>query len=131
MLLGDAGYCPTPITGMGTSLAILGAYLLAGELARHSNVEDGLLSYERLFRPYVEKGQRLIPGLPRLAYPKTALGVRVFHGTMSVFAKSMALRRMVFARGNTAVAEEAEGMVPDDFGFQLPDYSAYYVNHER
>ena len=31
-LIGDAAYCPSPISGMGTSLAILGAYVLAGEM---------------------------------------------------------------------------------------------------
>ena len=32
-LLGDAAYCPSPLSGMGTSLALVGAYVLAGELA--------------------------------------------------------------------------------------------------
>ena len=36
VLLGDAGYCPTPLTGLGTSLALVGAYILAGELAASS-----------------------------------------------------------------------------------------------
>ncbi|TCC53132.1 FAD-dependent oxidoreductase [Kribbella capetownensis] len=31
-LVGDAGYCASPLSGMGTSLAIVGAYVLAGEL---------------------------------------------------------------------------------------------------
>ncbi|MFE0737015.1 FAD-dependent monooxygenase [Streptomyces sp. NPDC058855] len=31
-LLGDAGHCATPLTGLGTSLALVGAYVLAGEL---------------------------------------------------------------------------------------------------
>ncbi len=31
-LVGDAGYCASPLSGMGTSLALVGAYLLAGEL---------------------------------------------------------------------------------------------------
>jgi 2-polyprenyl-6-methoxyphenol hydroxylase-like FAD-dependent oxidoreductase len=34
VLLGDAGYCPSPAAGQGTSLALTGAYILAGELAR-------------------------------------------------------------------------------------------------
>ncbi len=33
-LVGDAGYCPGPAVGGSTSLAVLGAYVLAGELAR-------------------------------------------------------------------------------------------------
>jgi 2-polyprenyl-6-methoxyphenol hydroxylase-like FAD-dependent oxidoreductase len=32
-LAGDAGYCASPLSGMGTSLALVGAYVLAGELA--------------------------------------------------------------------------------------------------
>ncbi|MCX7124597.1 MAG: FAD-dependent monooxygenase [Gammaproteobacteria bacterium] len=31
-LVGDAGYCPSPLSGQGTSLALVGAYILAGEL---------------------------------------------------------------------------------------------------
>ena len=34
VLLGDAAYAPSPLTGKGTSLALIGAYLLAGELGR-------------------------------------------------------------------------------------------------
>ena len=40
VLLGDAGYCPSPLSGMGTSVAIVGAYILAGEIARHENHKD-------------------------------------------------------------------------------------------
>ncbi|MFE3542885.1 FAD-dependent monooxygenase, partial [Nocardia sp. NPDC059177] len=29
-LIGDAGYCGSPLTGMGTAMAIVGAYILAG-----------------------------------------------------------------------------------------------------
>src|SRR5262249_46571457 len=32
VLLGDAGYCPALLTGQGTTLAMRGAYTLAGEL---------------------------------------------------------------------------------------------------
>ena len=31
-LVGDAGYCASPLSGMGTSLALVGAYVLAGEM---------------------------------------------------------------------------------------------------
>jgi 2-polyprenyl-6-methoxyphenol hydroxylase-like FAD-dependent oxidoreductase len=32
--VGDAGHCPSPISGQGTSLALVGAYVLADELAK-------------------------------------------------------------------------------------------------
>ncbi|MHA6628666.1 FAD-dependent monooxygenase [Pseudonocardia sichuanensis] len=62
-LLGDAGYCPTPLSGLGTSLALVGAYVLAGELA----VADGehrvaFGRYEDVMRPYVAEAQKLPPG---------------------------------------------------------------------
>jgi 2-polyprenyl-6-methoxyphenol hydroxylase-like FAD-dependent oxidoreductase len=31
-LVGDAAYCPSPLSGQGTSMALVGAYILAGEL---------------------------------------------------------------------------------------------------
>jgi 2-polyprenyl-6-methoxyphenol hydroxylase-like FAD-dependent oxidoreductase len=72
VLLGDAGYCPTPLSGLGTSLALVGAYILAGELAGASDdttavpddaaVQSAFERYETLMRPYVEEGQELPPG---------------------------------------------------------------------
>jgi hypothetical protein len=40
---------------MGTSLAFVGSYILAGELARCKNYQDAFASYESLMRSYVEK----------------------------------------------------------------------------
>ncbi|MBZ9751537.1 FAD-dependent monooxygenase [Deinococcus sp. HMF7604] len=85
-MVGDAAYCASPISGMGTSLALTGAYVLAGEVAAHVDVRDGLKAYERLMRPYVEQAQRLPPGTPRLANPETRLGVAAWHGLIRVLA---------------------------------------------
>ena len=72
VLLGDAGYCPTPLTGLGTSLALVGAYILAGELAaasadalaanEHDAIQRAFDRYEARMRPYVKQGQELPPG---------------------------------------------------------------------
>lgn len=86
VLLGDAAYCASPISGMGTSLALVGAYVLAGELAAHVDARDGLKGYERIMRPYVEQAQALPPGTPKLAYPASPLGIRVFHGFVKLAA---------------------------------------------
>lgn len=68
VLLGDAGYAPSPLSGQGTSLALVGAHVLATELARaggdHRVALDG---YERRLRPFVERNQALVdenPGGP-------------------------------------------------------------------
>jgi 2-polyprenyl-6-methoxyphenol hydroxylase-like FAD-dependent oxidoreductase len=61
VLVGDAGYCPTPLTGLGTSLALVGGYVLAGELAKADHA-TAFANYERILRPYVRQAQQLPPG---------------------------------------------------------------------
>jgi len=59
-LVGDAGYCPSPMSGQGTSLAIVGAYVLAQELARASGDHRAAFAvYETRMRPFVERNQAL------------------------------------------------------------------------
>ncbi|MEH0842116.1 FAD-dependent monooxygenase [Micromonospora sp. CPCC 205711] len=59
-LVGDAGYGPSPASGQGTSLALVGAYVLAAELARAAgDPAAGLAGYERRMRPFVAANQGL------------------------------------------------------------------------
>ncbi|MEU6058102.1 hypothetical protein [Streptomyces sp. NPDC047097] len=65
---------------MGTSLALVGAYVLAGELAAHPGDHAAAFArYEVRMRPYAERAQRLPPGAPRLANPRTRTGIRLLH----------------------------------------------------
>lgn len=76
-LVGDAGYCASPLSGMGTSLALVGAYLLAGELGpavgpgqaglTTQRLTRALAGYDRLMRPYVDRCQHLSNTLDRYA----------------------------------------------------------------
>ncbi|WP_454780630.1 FAD-dependent monooxygenase [Legionella sp. WA2022007384] len=60
ILLGDAAYCASPMSGQGTSLAIIGAYVLAGELAAaNGNHQIAFEEYEKLMRPFVRLNQEL------------------------------------------------------------------------
>ncbi len=63
VLLGDAAHCPAPSSGQGTSLALVGAYVLADELASKSQ-DEALAAYEARMRPYVAKnmafGRRMV-----------------------------------------------------------------------
>ncbi|HEY0239716.1 MAG TPA: FAD-dependent monooxygenase [Friedmanniella sp.] len=85
-LLGDAAWCASPVSGMGTSLALVGAYVLAGELTSHDDHAAGFAAYERVMRPYVTQAQKLPPGTPRLANPRTRAGIAAFHGVLRVGA---------------------------------------------
>ncbi|MFI0352870.1 FAD-dependent monooxygenase [Actinomadura sp. 9N407] len=61
-LLGDAACCASPASGQGTSLALVGAYVLAGELAAaDGDHRAGYGAYERLMRPFAEQNQKLGP----------------------------------------------------------------------
>ncbi|MEO9322149.1 FAD-dependent monooxygenase [Nocardioides sp. C4-1] len=79
VLLGDAAWCVTPIGGFGTSLALIGAYVLAAELSRASSPEAAFAAYEEWLRPLVDDVQDLPPGTPRLANPRSRLGVALFN----------------------------------------------------
>ena len=64
-LVGDAGYCCSPLSGQGTSVALLGAYILAGELATASqdgtvDYELGFANYHKEFNDYVKRNQWLV-----------------------------------------------------------------------
>jgi 2-polyprenyl-6-methoxyphenol hydroxylase-like FAD-dependent oxidoreductase len=60
-LVGDAGYCCSPLSGQGTSVALLGAYILAGELATAGDdYEKGFTSYQAEFQDYVKRNQWLV-----------------------------------------------------------------------
>jgi 2-polyprenyl-6-methoxyphenol hydroxylase-like FAD-dependent oxidoreductase len=75
VLVGDAGYAGGP-TGGGTSLAMAGAYVLAGELCKHQgNIAAGLKGYEETMRPIIAELQKIPPGIPGIMAPQTAWGV--------------------------------------------------------
>lgn len=60
VLLGDAGYCPSPMSGQGTSLALVGAFVLAREIARTPDESSrAFRRYQERMRPYVELNQAL------------------------------------------------------------------------
>ncbi|MBV8292491.1 MAG: FAD-dependent monooxygenase [Mycobacterium sp.] len=59
-LIGDAAWCASPRSGMGTSLAVVGAYVLAHELrAAGDDHTAAFAGYQRLLAPYVARSQKL------------------------------------------------------------------------
>ena len=50
-LVGDAGYCPTFMSGMGAAAALQGAYCLAAQVDRHADPMDALRQYEQKILP--------------------------------------------------------------------------------
>ncbi|KAF9881764.1 oxidoreductase [Colletotrichum karsti] len=101
VLLGDAGYCPSPMTGMGTACGMVGAYVLAGEISRFghgSNIKAALESYEKVMRPFIVEAQKLPAIGPGPLYIETEWGIwfanRVF-GVMSALQIDRLLNRIM------------------------------------
>lgn len=113
--LGDAAYAPSPLAGGGTSLAITGAYLLAGEL---SKLDDGeppfkaFEAYESTFRPFVEETQKIPFFVPAIAHPETAWKRWLFGVLVRTLSRVLAI---------PWVANRTPNMSNDD-DFPLPQY---------
>lgn len=84
VLTGDAAWCATPLAGIGATLAVTGAFVLAEEMARHAGVADAFAAYEKQMRPMVEDGQGVPKLGPRLMHPNSRLGIKLLHGALGI-----------------------------------------------
>lgn len=75
-LIGDAAFCGSPLTGQGTAMAVVGAYVLAQSLASAGGDHElGLAGYEETLRPYVRSHQALPGGGLKMMAPMTRVGI--------------------------------------------------------
>ncbi|MFB6983097.1 FAD-dependent monooxygenase [Streptomyces scopuliridis] len=70
-LVGDAAYAPSFLTGQGSSLALVGAYMLAGSLA-HRDHTAGFAAYEHNTREFVTVNQDQVGKGDATLFPTTA-----------------------------------------------------------
>ena len=89
-LVGDAAYAPSANTGMGTTSALVGAYILAGEISEHCKKADvrdtglgldaALAAYNVKFRPFMDQVQKgVLEGDSGMRLPSSALGIGIAH----------------------------------------------------
>lgn len=75
-LIGDAAAAVSLLAGEGAGLAMVQAYILAGELNQEGGDHQiAFRRYERQLRPIVQARQRSARGFARVFAPKTTLGV--------------------------------------------------------
>lgn len=110
-LVGDAAYCASPISGMGTSLGMCGAYVLAGELGRHDDHAQAFAAYESIMRPYVDQAQDVPLFAPRLASPHSRAGIALGHALLRM--SNVPIIKSLLARFLTPKAD----------ALALPDYA--------
>lgn len=75
-LLGDAAFCASLLAGEGSALAIIAAYVLAGELDRADGDHvAAFAAYERLMRPFIAEKQKAAKGFAGAFAPKSKLAL--------------------------------------------------------
>jgi 2-polyprenyl-6-methoxyphenol hydroxylase-like FAD-dependent oxidoreductase len=57
-LVGDAAFCVSLVAGQGAALAMIAAYVLAGELSKTDHHEKAFCNYERVLRSFIESKQK-------------------------------------------------------------------------
>lgn len=125
-LVGDAGYCPGPAVGGSTSLAVVGAYTLAGELAEAGGDPGrAFAAYERAMAGPVRGARAFALASARTLIPRTPLGAwALASGARLVSALPAALTRSL-ARLNSRGVRLYDSMAVKDY------LSARTPTHER
>ncbi|OBA71361.1 FAD-dependent oxidoreductase [Mycobacterium sp. 1554424.7] len=120
-LVGDAGYCPGPAVGGSTSLAVLGAYVLAGELAKADGDHlRAFAAYELQMHEPVHLSRTFARGAARTLIPGSRAGVwALTRGVQLVSSMPGSLSRAL-ARLNTKGVRLHDSM-------RVPDYSEVEV----
>ncbi len=75
-LVGDACYCPSLLSGQGSTLAIVGAYILAGELKNaNGNYTIAFEQYKNIFKPFIDRKQKIAKTFAKSLVPKSNFGI--------------------------------------------------------
>jgi 2-polyprenyl-6-methoxyphenol hydroxylase-like FAD-dependent oxidoreductase len=112
-LVGDAAYAPAFLSGQGTSLALIGAYVLAGELAAaDGDPAVAFPAYERTLRPTVESNQQLATSGGAALIPRTRAGLWLRNRVFAALPHLGPAKRLLSGRIDEAARS-----------FRLPDYN--------
>ncbi|MFI6444534.1 FAD-dependent monooxygenase [Kitasatospora sp. NPDC050543] len=116
-LVGDAAYCPSSLSGMGSGLALVGAYVLAGELAAADG--DHRIAYARYqerLREYATGCQKMGEGVAKLMVPDSRLMASVLNRYYKVMpylpGKNMAARIARRTAENITLPDYPDGPAP-------------------
>ena len=123
-LVGDAGYCPGPAVGGSTSLAVVGAYVLAGELARaRGDYAAAFAAYEREMRQPVLRSRAFARGAAKSLVPGS-------HAAAWAMTQAVQLVSLLPASLTRAMAKlNTKGVRMHD-SIRVPDYTDVW-QHSR
>ena len=117
-LVGDAAYGPSFFSGQGTGIALVGAYVLAGELARHADHRDAFAAYETRLRDYIALNQDLAYEGGATLVPSTS-GKLLMRNTMIRLSPILGRLGLISQQATKAYT-----------ALDLPDYSDQLVSAE-
>ncbi|KAJ5163908.1 Monooxygenase FAD-binding [Penicillium coprophilum] len=119
VLLGDAAHCPSPLTGLGTTSSLVGAYVLAGELSRNQNLPQAFRNYSMIMRPFIDEVQQVNIGWIRRMVPKSPWTISLFQSIVGLAC---------FLRIPQVISRFS-----DDGGgdWKLPDYPELHVDRDE
>ncbi|TKY90416.1 hypothetical protein EX895_000414 [Sporisorium graminicola] len=124
--LGDTAFAPTPFTGMGTSLAINGAYLLAGHLSQlqpGTHPSTAFEAYESQFRPFVTEIQNVPWFVPGIAHPQYAWSRWIFRRFIATVAYVAKIPWVVRKFG--VIGKTFDNGLVDDLDAPFPTFAAF------
>lgn len=115
VLIGDAASCGSPMTGMGTATALVGAYLLAARIAEMpGDLDAALRQYNADIAPFAEQGKTIPGGGIERMVPRTRIEAGVLRAMTGVML-SRPLRPLVkrmFDQGAVDLALPIDEAVP-------------------
>ncbi len=86
-LVGDAAFCVSLVAGQGSALAMISAYVLAGEIAKaDGRHEEAFGKYEAVLRPYIETKHQGAERFAAIFAPKTRWGLCLRNKVIMAFA---------------------------------------------
>jgi 2-polyprenyl-6-methoxyphenol hydroxylase-like FAD-dependent oxidoreductase len=122
-LVGDACVCASPFSGQGTGLALVGAYVLAGELAAAAgDHEAALVRYEQVMRPYAERNQRGAEALAKHFAPRTLREAQMRNFALKLL-RYVPLTSLMFKMAARATAKSSRAITLNEYGLSLPQTS--------
>jgi 2-polyprenyl-6-methoxyphenol hydroxylase-like FAD-dependent oxidoreductase len=123
-LVGDAGYCPGPAVGGSTSLAVVGAYVLAGELARtRGDYAVAFAAYESTMREPVLRSRAFARGAAKSLVPSSRAAAWAMSQAVQLVSLLPASLTRAVAKFNTKGVRMHDSM-------RVPDYTEVW-QHSR
>lgn len=111
-LVGDAAYCASPLSGHGATIALVGAYVLAGELARTPGDHEAAFDrYQERLQGWVQQVHGLATGNDKMMTPESPREIRI---------RNLVLRMIRFVPGKSLLMRDQMRV---SNGFELPDYA--------